>query len=176
MNIHPLFVHFPIAFLILYSVLELARFGWLQRQSWIAYTKTLLLVAGSVGAFLAAQTGEMAEDVIRNKPELRQIFEAHQLAAKASEIIFGILAFAYIVWWCTQQPRIVALFTRVPVLNTIRLIVERISRFILTPWVCVVLAVLGLTAISLTGGFGGVLVYGRDADPFFAPVIQLLGL
>lgn len=64
MNIHPLFVHFPIALLTVYAVAELLRFKRLTSQVWWWNVKTLLLGVGLLGGFATLQTGEIAEELI----------------------------------------------------------------------------------------------------------------
>ena len=48
MNIHPLLVHFPIALLTIYSLLELVPFKQIYRQSYWFYTKAIILIIGSI--------------------------------------------------------------------------------------------------------------------------------
>jgi hypothetical protein len=40
--------------------------------------------------------------------------------------------------------------------------------------IIILLALLGLVLITITGGLGGAMVYGPNADPFFKPVFELL--
>ena len=52
-NIHPLFVHFPIAFLFIYSLIKIVPVKkWLPKVSWKDIERVLLVV-GVLGAFAA---------------------------------------------------------------------------------------------------------------------------
>jgi len=50
----------------------------------------------------------------------------------------------------------------------------KLKYFILFPPVAIVLALAGLVAITVTGGLGGAIVYGPDADPFFKLVYHFI--
>lgn len=156
MNIHPLFVHFPIALLTVYAVAELLRFKRLTSQVWWWNVKALLLGVGLLGGFAALQTGEMAEELI----EKSQLVEIHSTYADITVWIFGILAVMYIIAGIRMyrgeyiqnniMSRIFEFFSRI----------ERVvSRSI------PVLAILGLVTLTITGALGAVLVYGTDIDP-----------
>ncbi len=64
MNIHPVVVHFPVALLTLYSLLEIATLFWRQRTKKLQQTKIFLLLVWTVGTFFALQSGEMAQDYL----------------------------------------------------------------------------------------------------------------
>jgi hypothetical protein len=50
----------------------------------------------------------------------------------------------------------------------------RVAHFIVeTPFV-ILMAVLGLICITITGGLGGTMVYGTQADPFFGIIYKLM--
>ncbi len=59
-NIHPLLVHFPIAFLAGAALLYFA--GWLQRSHTLATVGFYMLILGTLGALAAAGSGLYAED------------------------------------------------------------------------------------------------------------------
>ena len=87
-NIHPLFVHFPIAFLLLYSLIRILPFERLiPSLSW-RHIQQVLLLAGILGAFLSNTTGEIAEHLVR--PE-EALVEMHAFFALASTWIYGLL-------------------------------------------------------------------------------------
>ncbi len=122
MNIHPLFVHFPIALLTLYALFEIfipikiRAFKLLKKENTVFYKwlidpvwnsiKAFLVIAGTLIAFPTLQTGELAEEVFRDaatSPELfhqsqvAQLIEVHSTFANITVGIFAVLAVAYIV-------------------------------------------------------------------------------
>jgi uncharacterized membrane protein len=168
-NLHPIFVHFPVAFLTLYAVLEILSLPFLTRRTWWFPVKAVLLFAGFVGGLVALQTGELAAEAFRGTATMRAV-QWHEYFAKASLIIFGILSAAYLVeslarkegarwsdgqWWTTV------------------LLWER--RIFPMP-VRIILAVCGFTALAITGALGGSLVYGTDVDPLAGYLYMILGL
>jgi uncharacterized membrane protein len=76
-NIHPLVVHFPLAFLpgaVLFYVV-----GWLTGRASLAWTGFWLLVLGAVSAAVAAGTGLYAEDGVMVDPSVRQaLLDVHE--------------------------------------------------------------------------------------------------
>ena len=53
MNLHPIFVHFPIALFTLYALLECARFKKLQEQTYYFYLKAFLVITGGLASSAA---------------------------------------------------------------------------------------------------------------------------
>jgi uncharacterized membrane protein len=60
-GLHPMVVHFPIALLIIYSILEI--FGVVTKKNFLTNAAYLILVLGIVGAVAAVLTGNQAEEV-----------------------------------------------------------------------------------------------------------------
>jgi hypothetical protein len=122
----------------------------------------VLLFFGTIGAFVALQTGEIAEQLVKPSHDL---VEVHSNFATITTYIFGALtlgeicAYVRTKMWFTHKS------------------VARILRFIDTVFthrtVSFVLAVVGLIALFVTGVLGGVLVYGTTADPFSPFLISL---
>lgn len=94
MNIHPAFVHFPIALLCVYAVLEIIPFArfWPALQ-WEA-VRRFSLYAGSAFGVLTYITGLMAEDVVGELPSVG----AHEQAAVVTLIIFAALCAMDFFW------------------------------------------------------------------------------
>lgn len=62
-NLHPIVVHFPIALLTIYSLLEIASIHKKVRHSiTVWYIKLFLIVVGWVFVQLSLSTGEAAQD------------------------------------------------------------------------------------------------------------------
>lgn len=166
-NIHPLLVHFPIAFLLLYSLLKILPFErWVPKVAW-RQISFVLLIAGVLGAMAANATGEVAEHVARAD---RRIVETHSFFAAASTWIYGLLLFGELLR--LLNPYLTKQFSQ-NMLVQLSVFFERVlTHKVLTP----LLVIVGIVAISLTGLLGGVMVYGTSADPLAPFVLRLLGL
>lgn len=165
-NIHPLFVHFPIALLFIYSLVQI-----LPLQRWIPSTPwrsvgNVLLIAGFLGALAAASTGDIAAQL--SQPN-HVILELHELFASAVQGLYGILIGSLVVkaiisqWNKLRQYRVVS-------------ILLSITDFVDRRWVTIMVSVLGLLALVITGIFGGAMVYGATADPLATPLLHLFGV
>ncbi len=166
-NIHPILVHFPIAFLFLYSVVKILPWQkWLPLVSW-KHIERMLLLAGMLGAFAANTTGELAEELVRVD---RQTVEMHSFFAAASLWLYGLLLIGEIL--TVVIPVLSARLNSVQISQFLSFFEKILTHKILSK----LLAFLGLLAITLTGLLGGVLVYGTSADPLAAPVLKLLGI
>ncbi len=167
MNIHPALVHFPIALLTVYAVLELARFRFFVGRPYWFHLKAAFLLLGLAGALLARQTGEfVAEQIDRNAPVFA-IIEKHALFANLTGLIFGVLGLAYFMVLFEREawlPNIRAKFPRV---------VGFANEFLASP-VAPLVALAGLLAVTITGALGGAMVYGPNTDPVVSFVYQLL--
>ncbi len=140
MNIHPLLVHFPIALLTTYAVLELLRFNFLTKQTYWFYVKAVILLAGTLAGYPTILAGFMAKSLIQASDTL-QIIGRHQFFAISSVGIFTILSLVYLRAWFKQNFSIINSF-----------------------WVPL-LALIGLGGLLITGALGGSAVYGPTNDP-----------
>jgi len=166
-NIHPIFVHFPIAFLMLYSLIKV-----LPLRRWVSYIslkaiERTLLIAGILGGFFALQTGELAEHLTR---PVRSVVEMHSAFANASVWIYGALLLGDLMVICGS-------YINSKVQNkTILDIYGTLVIFLTNKYLVIVLAILGVITITLTGLLGGVMVYGTTADPLASVILSLLGI
>ncbi len=158
MNVHPLFVHFPIALLTLYALLEILPLArWFPRVPWDPI-KMLLVVLGTLGAITAIATGSIAEHLITNR-SLRPVIHLHQTFAGLTTIIFGFLATTYIIRFVFREyPQLVDRFSSLSFLRTI-------GDSVLKRWIAIPLALMGIITITITSALGGIIVYGPDVDP-----------
>ena len=76
MDLHPFVVHFPIALLTLSAVCDLV--GVLADREQLRWTGFLLLVVGTIGALIAALTGDAAEHVAGQIPGIHDALEQHE--------------------------------------------------------------------------------------------------
>lgn len=169
MNIHPIFVHFPIALLTVYAIAELLRFKSLREKSYFFYVKAVLVIGGTLSAFLALNTGETAEHL--QDRALRPLIEIHSTFATVSTWIFVVLALAYLVGLIERSTYNLKLQqSRFAKIWNIKI---RVANYILSSYISIVLACAGLIAITITGALGGAIVYGPTIDPIVNYVYHL---
>src|SRR5579859_8010459 len=99
MNVHPLLVHFPIAFFTTYSLFELARFKVVTKQSYWFYIKAILLFLGVISALAAITAGKIIESQFSDKA----LVSLHKHVNETATILFAILAYAYLISWLKQM-------------------------------------------------------------------------
>lgn len=162
MDIHPIFVHFPIALLTVYAILELIRFEKITSQAYYFYVKASILIVGTLGAFASLSTGEGAEHGVDRS--LRALVEIHSTFATISTWIFVILSAVYLIIWIskTEYNQKLNESTLAKIWNIKLNIANKIFNSSLT---MVILALIGLLAITMTGALGGAIVYGPEIDP-----------
>ncbi len=157
MNIHPLLVHFPIAFFVIYSIFELIPLKKVKKQPFWFYIKAILVSFGLIGAFLAGITGKLAESSF---PELRQLINLHSTVNELASAVFGLIVFAYLISWMKRSK---FSFSKLGSLSKLILLYENV---ILETPLIYLLVITGLVLISIGGALGGAIVYGSDFDPF----------
>ena len=136
--LHPRIIHFPIAFFILYFILETT--GVLFKKDTFTKTAYFVLILGIVTALLAVLTGNQAHESVKNligndNSAVNQLIEQHENYATLS------------LWYYTAL-----FFLRTYVVIKKKFTVKVQHLFIL-------LAIIGCVLIILTGYFGGALVF-----------------
>lgn len=175
MNIHPILVHFPIAILTIYAILELLRFKRLQQLSGWWYAKAYTAIVGAVSVSAAFASGdETGGRSVLDPVTHAKVFELHQTWASITVTIFVIIGAHYLIELLRRNPSVIRFTEKSHLTQQIWNILSRLSRFIGTPIVLVVLALAGLCAITITGGLGGSMVYGADVDPFVSLIYKLM--
>lgn len=165
MNIHPLFVHFPIALLTLYALAEIFSVKKLKDQMWWWNLKAVLLGVGVLGGFSALQTGEMAEEL----RERSQLIEVHSTYATITVWIFGVIALMYIIAGIRKY---LGSYVQEGTARQIFSFFSRIERIVV--YGIPVLAFVGLITLTITGALGGVVVYGPDVDPVVSFIYSIV--
>lgn len=169
MNIHPIFVHFPIALMTFYAIAELMRFKKLTQTAYFFYVKAVFVIGGTVSAFLALNTGEGAEDLIDRS--LRPLVEMHSTFASASTWIFGVISVLYLISWINKSElnQKISISSFGSYWNKVVTLVNTIlnSNFML------LIALVGLVVITITGALGGAIVYGPEVDPIVSVIYHL---
>ena len=167
-NIHPLFVHFPIALLFIYSLLKIVPFGkWFGNVAW-KHIERVMLFVGVLFAMVASSTGEMAEHLMKGN---RTLIHAHSMFADITVFVYGLILVASLAEIFISHYSDV--LSKYPVLNNY---VIKFSNLFNSRFVSTSLAIIGLIAISVTGLLGGVIVYGVTADPLASFTLKLLGI
>jgi len=165
MNIHPVFVHFPIALLSLYAIFECIRFRKLMASREWFFVKAAFLLIGSAGALVAALTGSIAKRLYEGN---RHIMSIHSSFASGTIVIFGLLCIVYFIvlldYFFGQK-------LRTGTYGQTWEKVAKIAQALIGGWLVPLLAIVGFCAVSITGALGGIIVYGTDFDIF----TQLVG-
>jgi len=91
-NVHPLIVHFPIAFLPAFFLLELA--GVTLRKESLRQTASWMLYFGAAGALGAVAAGLLAEDTVPHGEAVHEIMEWHGRLG----IIVAVLSLTLAAW------------------------------------------------------------------------------
>ena len=166
-NIHPILVHFPIAFLLIYSVIKIFPLEkWMPSVSWKQIERLVLLV-GVLGAFAANSTGELAEHIVNPN---HQLVETHSFFAGASTLFYVLILVGEIL--TLLIPFIIQKLNIVPLVKLFTFFEKLLTNKSLV----ILLAFLGLISISITGLLGGVMVHGITADPLAPIVLKMLGI
>lgn len=172
MNIHPLFVHFPIGLLAVYSLLELGAYAFpvVRRQAWAFPVKAFLLFTGVLAAFAALGTGGMAEELIEGLVPNDFILEVHEPFAAATTLVYLVLAAAYLTRICDQKGWSDRIFGTNPFLLRVLSFRRYLTHLVLDTWLLPLLALVGMT---VTGALGAAIVYGPNADPLVSFIYHL---
>ncbi len=89
--LHPVLVHFPVAFFLLAA---LTAFAWLiRRKAFWRQATLLLLFFGLLGGFAAYYTGDDVAEAFKDKPSVKALVERHEDAALWT-MIAGCVALA----------------------------------------------------------------------------------
>lgn len=166
--IHPLFVHFPVALLSVYSILEFITWQKVTRLPYFFYIKAALLVLGSLSTIPTLLTGDLNENMFK-RGGMARLVEMHSNFAYVTSAIFGLCALVYLVVWYKQSG------LRLKFLESAWFAkFERLTNYVYVSVILKLLVVLGLFALLITGGLGGAMVHGAGADPFTSFVYKLL--
>ncbi len=167
MNIHPLFVHFPIGLLAVYSLLELGSYflPCLRRQSWMFPVKAFLIFSGVAAAFVALVTGGMAEEIIETTISDPSILEMHAPFAVVTTAVYTVIAAAYLNRVVATKGWLDSFVGTNPFLLRLRDFKRFLAHSILDTWLLPFLALIALLGMTITGALGAAIVYGPDVDP-----------
>ena len=159
MNLHPIIVHFPIACLILYSLIEIGSLSSLRIRKNLETTKYFLLLIWVIGTFTALQSGEIAQQAF-GKSEL---IHTHEEFGEKSHI-------TYVIIWCFYLAKLI-INKRIFIKYWTKREKSHLSWFIsfvdskLSHYIIAWLSIIGVTLLSITGALGGAISHGPDTDP-----------
>jgi uncharacterized membrane protein len=94
--LHPLVIHFPIALLLVVPFLIVV--GALrppERGQTILYVALALMIAGTLGTFLAVASGEAAGRIAERTSQIDAVLEHHEQLAEATRIAFSVLTVVF---------------------------------------------------------------------------------
>ena len=168
MNLHVIIVHFPVALLTLYSLLELIRFRIVREFPAWFYIKGFLVVFGALGAFAAVQTGELIESQFEG---VRDVVEMHSLFGTITMYGFGFIALMYILAWI-QKSGILIRLKEGTMKRKLQTVVASAETVVESPFMFV-LGVIGLVVVTITGALGGSIAFGSSIDPVAGFVVKL---
>lgn len=170
-QLHPVVVHFPIALLTLYALLELIPFKKIVADPRWILAKRVLLFVGTLGIFMALSTGEERGG---ENFEPGTVLAYHSLFATITVWIFGLLAGSQFVMTVTIW--VTRFVTKREWLYVIWKIIERIARIFTLRPILIIGSLVGLITLTITGALGGGMVYGPDADPMVSFVYKIFKL
>lgn len=169
MTIHPLFVHFPIAFLSVYALMEMVS-PFIFQHDWWRNAKRFLIITGWVALIPTIIAGDEALDIIGEFP----LSEAHEHAAFITAAIFLVPFSVYLIQlfeetgWGDKIARMSAL-TRFSWKMK-----KQVARLLLTNSLPALIALLGFVSLVVTGSLGAAIVHGPEIDPIVSFVYHLL--
>lgn len=172
MDLHPIIVHFPIALLTIYGLMELIRpKKLLNNESWF-YVKSAFVIIGTIGAFFSLASGDVAAHQFADK-SMRQVIEVHESLASISTTIFTILGATHILTGIDRKfKKKIDKCYEGKLEKPWKYLIKIKNIIYNTPFMWI-LAIAGLVAITMTGALGGALVYGPNADPIISIVYNL---
>jgi uncharacterized membrane protein len=167
MDVHPIFVHFPIALLVFYSALEIFRLPAITRQQWWLPAKALMLLGGVIGGIFALGSGGIAAEAYE-KTSTAALVDLHGTFAFLTIVVYGLLTIATLIRWrsMTKQPS-------PDVSRGSWNKIVRVERTIFSPPVLIIGATIGLLLVTIVGALGGAIVYGPQVDPVVSVVYHL---
>jgi uncharacterized membrane protein len=87
--LHPGISHFPIALLLVAPLLILAGLFMTQRRQGLFVMALLLMIAGCLGIYLSASTGDEAKLLAPKTPEVQKAVDLHESVGSAARAVFS---------------------------------------------------------------------------------------
>jgi len=169
MNIHPLFVHFPIALLVIYALMEITPRVWIFRAQWWRNAKIFLSITGLLATIPTLITGDMAADIIGET----KLIETHATMAVITVIIFAIPAISYLMEIFESLGWSSRFVKQYPKFKSTVSFINHTGKLVLKSPTIYIIAILAIISITITGGLGASIVYGPDFDPIVSFIYNL---
>jgi uncharacterized membrane protein len=131
-GLHPVLVHFPIVLLLVAPLFVLL--GLLPRIGGaFKWAALLLLVLGTIGAYIAVEAGQAAKELVVQTPPIGEVLNRHQELGESVRTLFTIITAVYGVvlivpavlaktrLWKKELPRAVPLIGQLVVLAALLL-------------------------------------------------------
>ncbi len=144
--LHPVLVHFPIAFILLAALTALAWLGWGTRF-WRNVT-LILLVAGFIGGLGAYFTGEAAEEFGKGSARVEQFVKQHESMALLTLVATGLSLFVLAAYVGASRKLLSANDPDEKDMPIVRVVVA-------------VLVIASAVLVARTGHLGGLMVWGQ---------------
>lgn len=167
-SLHPLLVHFPIAMLFTYSVIQILLILFKQDQKKFQLSLCILLLVGVLGGGASLSSGEALES-LRGENAL---MELHAFFATTTIWIYAAILIAMLVMYIYKFDNIKK-YIKNSSLHKFITILYNISNIIVSPKIIVILSFIGLVTLSITGALGGALVRGPESDIFINFIYNL---
>lgn len=173
-SLHPFLVHFPIALLMVYVLMEILRLSTLKESRVWFYLKSSFLLFGTVLAIPALISGKVIEETLE-KSGLREsdLMEMHEKFAFITTLIFLILSASYLIRIFKLKGIMENTINSNKTLKKIFVIKYKISNFILDSSLSWIIAIVGFICISITGALGAAMVYGTSSDPIVSLIYKI---
>ncbi len=160
-ELHPIIVHFPIALLTISVILDVIAL-FIRRWN-VVYAATWLLFFGVIGALAAGLTGQISESHA-NTSAVAAILSLHKTLGFATGFVFALLLLVRLM---VLAPHILEAYrAQIPLAgkigDTLYAIFPRVRSKNLPVFLIVVYfigSIIGLVLLTLTGYYGGVMVY-----------------
>ena len=149
-------MHFPVALLSIYSLIELLQIvpkikNYLKEKYWF-YVKAILVIVGSLATLPTMLAGLIAKPLFE---DAIQVVNIHETFAITTSLIFLFLGLLYFVVWNKNKIK-----------SSKGAILLTVQKFVFHYHLEKLFAFIGLITVTITGALGGIIAFGPGTDPF----------
>jgi uncharacterized membrane protein len=95
--LHPLVIHFPIVLFLVAPLFVVLGMVLSKNAKAFATSGLILMLLGTVSAFVAVSTGKAAGELADHTPQILAVLERHEEAGEQTRLIFTVLTSTYLV-------------------------------------------------------------------------------